>query len=95
MSIVESCLDKTFSDRLSSFERSWSSLFHLLMVPQRSLLQIDKASLLDALLKCLCFKIIDKANTKFDLKIKEALHINWRKPNLTTQQNHFALTLSL
>ena len=24
----------------------------------------------------LCFKIIDKANSKFDLKIKEALHNN-------------------
>ena len=24
----------------------------------------------------LCFKIIDKANSKLDLKIKEALHIN-------------------
>ena len=43
----------------------------------------------------LCFKIIDKANSKFDLKIKEALHINWRKPNLNTQQNHLALTLLL
>ena len=41
-----------------------------------------------------CFKIIDKANSKFDLKIKEALHINWRKPNLNVQQNHLALTLS-
>ena len=30
----------------------------------------------------LCFKIIDKANSKFDLKIKEALHINWRKLRL-------------
>ena len=30
----------------------------------------------------LSFKIIDKANNKFDLKITEALHINWRKPNL-------------
>ena len=30
----------------------------------------------------LCFKIIDKANSKFDLKIKEALHINWKQPNL-------------
>ena len=28
----------------------------------------------------LCFKIINKANSKFDLKINEALHINWRKP---------------
>ena len=43
----------------------------------------------------LCFKIVDKANSKFDLKIKEALHITWRKPNLNAQQNHLALTLSL
>ena len=43
----------------------------------------------------LCFKIIDKANPKFDLKIKEALDINWRKPNVNAQQNHLALTLSL
>ena len=43
----------------------------------------------------LCFKIIDKANSKFDLKMKEALHINWRKPNLNAQQNHLALTISL
>ena len=43
----------------------------------------------------LCFKIIDKANSKFDLKIKEALHINWRKANLNARQNHLALTLSL
>ena len=43
----------------------------------------------------LCFKIIDKADSKFNLKIKEALHINWRKPNLNAQQNHSALTLSL
>ena len=39
--------------------------------------------------------LIDKANSKFDLKIKETLHINWRKPNLNAQQNHLALTLSL
>ena len=42
----------------------------------------------------LCFKIIDNASSKFDLKIKEALHINWRKPNLKAQQNHLARTLS-
>ena len=35
----------------------------------------------------LSFKIIAKANSKFDLKIKEALHIHFtRKPNLNTQQ---------
>ena len=43
----------------------------------------------------LFFKIINKANSKFDLKMKKALHINWRKPNLITQQNHLALTFSL
>ena len=43
----------------------------------------------------LCFKIIDKVNSKFNLRIKEALHINWRKPNFNAQQNHLALTLSL
>ena len=41
------------------------------------------------------FQNIDKANSKFDLKIKEALHFNWRKPNLNVQQNHLALTLLL
>ena len=29
------------------------------------------------------------------LKIKEALHIIWRKPNLNPQQKHLCLTLSL
>ena len=43
----------------------------------------------------LCFKIIDKANSKFELKIKEALHVNWRKPNIKAQQNHLSLSLYL
>ena len=43
----------------------------------------------------LCFKRINKADSKFNLKIKEALHVNWRKPNLNAQQNHLALTLLL
>ena len=36
----------------------------------------------------LCFKIIDKANSKFDLKIKEALHINWRKRTAKSFSSH-------
>ena len=39
----------------------------------------------------LSFKIIDKANSKLDLKIEEALHINWRKPNLNAWQNCLSL----
>ena len=40
-------------------------------------------------------KFKSKANSKFNLKIKKALHINWRKPKLNSQQNHIALTLSM
>ena len=43
----------------------------------------------------LCFKIIEKANSKFDLKIKETLQINWRKLNLDAQQSYLTLILSL
>ena len=39
----------------------------------------------------LCFKIIDKSNSKLDLKIEKGLHISCRKPNLNSQQNHLAL----
>ena len=42
-----------------------------------------------------CFKIIDKANSKFYLKIKGALCIDWRKTNLNVQQNNLTLTLLL
>ena len=40
-------------------------------------------------------KIIDKANSKFELNIKEAMHINWRKPNLNARENLLAFTLAL
>ena len=36
----------------------------------------------------LSFKIIDKASSKLDLKIKPALPINWRNTTLNAQQNH-------
>ena len=45
--------------------------------------------------KSICFRIIDQANSKFDLKIKEVLQINWRKSNLNAQENYLAPTLSL
>ena len=38
----------------------------------------------------LCFKIIDKVNSKFDLKIKEALHISWRKRNFKRTTKSFS-----
>ena len=42
-----------------------------------------------------CFKMIDQAKSKLDLKIKEALHINWRNPNLNAQENQLSFILSL
>ena len=39
--------------------------------------------------------MIDQANSKLDLKITEALHINWRKANLNAQQIRLAVSLSL
>ena len=46
-SIVESCVDKKFLDRLNSFKRCWSSLLRLLVTRRRSLLRIDKACSLE------------------------------------------------
>ena len=42
----------------------------------------------------LSFKIIDRAKSKFDLKFKEVLYINCKKPSLNAQQNHLSSTLS-
>ena len=43
----------------------------------------------------LSFKIIDKANSKFNLKIKRLYTLNGENLNLNAQQNHLSLTLSL
>ena len=42
-----------------------------------------------------CFKVIDHATTKFQVKIKEALHISWEQPSLNKQLYHVNLTLVL
>ena len=59
--------------KLRSISKRIKSLIFLNIYtpPQLALIQI-----------ILCFKMIDKAQSKFDLKIKESLHIDWRKPNL-------------
>ena len=41
-----------------------------------------------------CFKVRDRATTKFQVKIKEALHISWEQPSLNKQLYHVNLTLS-
>ena len=41
-----------------------------------------------------CFSILDKAPSKYKLKIKEGLYIEWLKPELNKQVTHYGLTLS-
>ena len=41
-----------------------------------------------------CFKILDSASTRFQLKIKEAMHILWEQPSLNSQVKHLNLSLS-
>ena len=35
-----------------------------------------------------CFSILDRASTTFQLKIKEAIHIQWEKPTLNHRLYH-------
>ena len=42
-----------------------------------------------------CFEILDSAPTKFQLKLKEAMYINWEKPNLNQQVHHVNPALTL
>ena len=41
------------------------------------------------------FKIIDKANNKYSLSLKEALHIKWLKPTINLQKQQVNLTLTM
>ena len=51
-------------------------------------------SSIDCLDKCSkeCFSILDTANTKHQLQIKEALYIAWLKPTLNKQKHHQYIT---
>ena len=42
-----------------------------------------------------CFQILDYAATKYQVRLKESMHIKWEKPNLNQQVKHINLTLSL
>ena len=42
-----------------------------------------------------CFAIIDFAYSPFRLKLKEALHMTWLKPNLNKQKEHENITISV
>ena len=39
-----------------------------------------------------CFEIIDSTFTPFKLKLKEAMHILWKKPSVNKQQKHVSIS---
>ena len=80
-SIVRSCLDKKFLDKLSSFEKCWSSLLRLLMALRMNLLQIDKASLLEtfASLKIRNFGYTPRCLCNFSLFVLSSSFSYFRK----------------
>ena len=41
------------------------------------------------------FEIIDGASSYFRLQIKEAMHINWKKPELNKQVKQVGITVSI
>ena len=41
-----------------------------------------------------CFEVLDSANNYHNLKVKEALHIMWERPNLNKQLQHYNISLS-
>ena len=42
-----------------------------------------------------CIEIIARASSYFRLQIKEAMHINWKKPELNKQVKHVGITISI
>ena len=41
-----------------------------------------------------CFKVLDTAKTYHNLRIKEALHITWERPDLNKQLQHYIVSLT-
>ena len=42
-----------------------------------------------------CFELIDSASIPFRLKLKEAMHIIWKKPSLNKQQNDVSISITV
>ena len=42
-----------------------------------------------------CFEIIDSASTPLKLKLKEAMHIIWKKLSFNKQQKHVSISITV
>ena len=69
---------------------------HYLSTRIKEHLETDKKShIFGALSTENCFEIIDSASTPFKLKLKEAMHIIWKKPSLNKQQKHVSISITV
>ena len=41
-----------------------------------------------------CFEILDRANSEYELRIKEAIYIRWQAPDINKQTKSYKLTLN-
>ena len=95
--ILQTCDKWTFTALFLNFKSFTSFLYKISLIKcltDRTFNLHSTTTCFDSY-NCLSFKIIDKTNSKVDLKTIEALHINWTKPKLILRQNHLALPLSL
>ena len=81
------------SNNTSQGKQYFYKLFYLGRIS--TVAQSKKRRLVNRYCSTDCFEILDSAPTKFQLKLKEARHINWEKPNLNQQVHHVNLTLTL
>ena len=42
-----------------------------------------------------CFEIIDSVFTRVRSKLKEAMHIIWKKPSLNKEQKHVSISITV
>ena len=43
----------------------------------------------------ICFEIIESVSTPYSLKLKEAMHIIWKRPSLNIQQKHVSFCITV
>ena len=79
---------------MTSHHQQIKMIYHFKTRAEKHIKKDNKSHIFKHLHSCfdspnsLSFIIIDKADSKFHLKIKEVLHINQRKPSINTHKNH-------
>ena len=79
--------------QLAWVHSNWHEIYHNFIIKNLEHLQSSEPCRKSCYTDC--FEILYSVSTKFQLKLDETMHINWKKPNLNQQVNHVNLTLTL